>query len=74
MSRTTLSGTDLSEDLVQKVQAALSKWNDPSSDARKRFDQGRKRRQERVLAIEKVVADSKRLTVEDLSMQINAVD
>ncbi len=74
MESNQLSDGTLPTEIVESVRAALEQWSEPNNEARSRFEAGRGNREQRIAEVEHIVADSKRLTVEDLSMQINAVD
>lgn len=60
-------------ELRRRIEAALRDWENPDSEARKRFDALRGERQRQLKHLHDQIERSTRLTAEDFAVTINTI-
>ena len=62
----------MSDATRQRIEEGLRNWDQPESEARKRFQAAQEKLNDVVKALEKAISASERLTEEDYVIRINA--
>lgn len=64
----------ISEDTRRRIEECLRTWNEPDSDARKRFETAQEEWDRIFQPLEEAITESERLTENDFAIRINARD
>ena len=61
----------MDNELRKRIEYELSHWNEPNSEARKRFENAMDYNDKLLAPLKKAIEDSERLTESDYCMRIN---
>ena len=65
--------SEISAETRNRIEYGLAHWNDPDSEARRRFEDAKRELDRQHQHITDAILNSERLTAEDLAFRINTI-